>query len=512
MSRNAYQIAGSRSGRFSAIAQQGSLLNQYRYPSWWTGTRIAVRWTPTGAVHNYEITNNANVAALLATTHYYVSTTGNDGNGGLSEGDSLATVQGAINKGATHVRVLEGTYPDTSFVQNYYTNIAIVGVGTVLFTKAENSVFNIIPRNAPRNIYLENIEFGRGVSFVGTTTYSNLGSNGYLKNVRCLTPTSTDEANNTNGIETNSIPLILQDCVSSNANLDNFNYHNTFSVSDFECIEIDCVSADPSNCLAGGANQCTTAHDGTKMLRIGGDYTNGNSQVVADVGIGGQSVLLGCTLDQQKAISGGGNTVIQTADGECWHCNLLGDLATGLGVSAVDGTLTIKDSYSQHTTETGTIVEENVIHELYPQNNAVSALKEANDFGGWLGSDAGKWVVTDEVYHGDYSIKGQAADGTGDRLELRLDAGILEASTDYVMEIWIKQTVGSFGFIKSWNAAIITNITPSANIVSDGEWHEYTIEFTTTTAPDSFVGRFYVADGGAQNDIIYIDKVSLVKV
>lgn len=326
----------------------------YTYPLWWLGTQIPVTYDANGVYYSYNVSDN--VSDLLALTQYYVSTVGDNGNTGLSEVQACATIQGAIDKGAKNIKVLAGAYDGSDFVQNYYTDIAVVGVGTVTFTKSVNTYFAIIPRDAPRRIYFENITFNRNLDFVGTPTFSNLGSKGYLKGVILTTPTSIDGTTNRNGISSESIPMILQGCTSSNANRDNFNYHNAKGVANFECIEIDCISENPSNNDSNTNNQSSTAHEGTMMLRIGGNYLNGNSQVIADTNTGAQSVLIGCTMDQQKALSGGGATILSVGKGEAFKCDLLGISAPLNITSESPYDLTLRDCNSQHTTETGTII------------------------------------------------------------------------------------------------------------------------------------------------------------
>lgn len=326
----------------------------YVYPNFWVGTEIPVRYDDNGIYYSYDVADN--VSDLLALTQYYVSTTGNDSNDGLSEGQACATIQGAIDLGAKNIKVLEGGYTGTDFVRDYYNDIAIVGVGTVTFTKSVNTQFFIIPRNAPRRIYFENITFNRNLHFSGSTSFSNLGSLGYLKDVTLITPTSLDGTLNENGISSESIPMILQGCESSNANRDCFNYHNNFSVADFECIEINCTASNPSYNDVNTNNQSSTAHDGMRMLRIDGSYLNGNSQVIADTNTGMKTVMIGCTVDQQKAINSGGTTILSTEEGEAFKCNLLG-LSAPLNITAAGSEeLTLKDCNSEHTTTTGNVI------------------------------------------------------------------------------------------------------------------------------------------------------------
>lgn len=216
------------------------------------------------------------------------------------------------------------------------------------------SIFSSYVGNSFR-LYIENITYTNGIS---SNPRNNLITfNLYMKNVKLPYPSRNDDVGGENGITINSTFTIFQNCISNNSNRDNFNYHNGITgigVLNYECIEIDCEAKNPSYLDINSNNQSSTAHDGMKMLRINGSYLNGNTQVIADTNSGTESIILGSTIDQQKAI--GGITILQTAKGEAFKCNLLG-LSSPLNITAeIPETLVLKNCNSQHTQVTGDVI------------------------------------------------------------------------------------------------------------------------------------------------------------
>lgn len=146
--------------------------------------------------------------------------------------------------------------------------------------------------------------------------------------------------------------------------------------------------------------------------------------------------------------------------------------------------------------------------EEYDQTNAASIDTEVNDRTDWFTTGVTITSSTDDVHHGTYALKLVAQDGTGDRAEYKPDH--LDALTAYRMTVWAKQTIGTTGEIKSWNAVTGFSVSPQQALTSS--WAEYTITFSTGSDATAFIARFYAADGGSAGDTIYLDEISLVKV
>ena len=88
---------------------------------------------------------------------------------------------------------------------------------------------------------------------------------------------------------------IFEDCTfehSVNAG-DGIDYEQIQSSPDPKGIEINCRF----NNIRGQSNdQCSTYHDASKIVRIGGEYSNSEAQVIAEDDEGGKAWLLGCIL------------------------------------------------------------------------------------------------------------------------------------------------------------------------------------------------------------------------
>lgn len=93
----------------------------------------------------------------------------------------------------------------------------------------------------------------------------------------------------------------LLNTISKDAHADGFNYHATLGgnsfVFEYECISMDC------GLLSGiSNNNCTTAHDGIHVLRVGSKGINAKGPVLADAN-GCYTIGIDCTMADSKASS-----------------------------------------------------------------------------------------------------------------------------------------------------------------------------------------------------------------
>lgn len=145
----------------------------------------------------------------------------------------------------------------------------LITVSSALVT--ENMLF-------PRVLMFENIGFGAAAYI--SNTFTNLNSKIYYFNCR-------NHRSSSNGFYKNgAYQVFLFDCVVSYPSLDGFNYHATDKNS--LAVEVNCASygsgkyhtrtSDPVH-----SNNASTAHDGMRMLRVGGKYFETQGPIVADV-------------------------------------------------------------------------------------------------------------------------------------------------------------------------------------------------------------------------------------
>lgn len=185
-----------------------------------------------------------------------------------------------------------------------YVNI---GVGRTL-VNGQNIVVNTNStwgiRSDQNKLFIKNIEFMDRLNLRGVSGGSNFSV--YMKNVRMLQPKRNDiGANGLNGVELEGADGYLQDCISRNATLDGFNYHNVLGKTNMKVLELNCIAFNPSFGKEGLSNQSSTAHSDNNNIaitRINGYYDGGSAGVITDVNTDCQSVLIGCSIIQENDV------------------------------------------------------------------------------------------------------------------------------------------------------------------------------------------------------------------
>lgn len=160
---------------------------------------------------------------------------------------------------------------------------------------------NIITAAGHLSLILENITFigGAGRTLRVYNTQSGEIANVYANGCIFSHSYNDDAFEHTGG------DVILIDCMACYANRDGFNYHAGYNVSAF-VIEINCTAYDCGLDDANDNNNASTAHETSKIIRVGGTYTNTKGPVVGDVDTS-TAWLVGCTISSSASAGAGGD-------------------------------------------------------------------------------------------------------------------------------------------------------------------------------------------------------------
>lgn len=221
---------------------------------------------------NYKIAGSGNV---------WVSTDGNDSTGDGTEGNPYATITKALTTAAKTIHVKEGTYAQGT---HYGTSVDfggrnLIGHGTV--TLQNDSEGHYVKANT--SAYIENIIFKHGNATSNSAFVTNGTSSG---NVVCFVGCTFCDGGS-NGLAIKGTDAILIGCVAYGNKLDGFNYHdNTSNDVTYipNALEIDCIAYN-NGTSESGSDSCngSTAHDGTKIIRLSGEYYSCYGGVIAEI-------------------------------------------------------------------------------------------------------------------------------------------------------------------------------------------------------------------------------------
>ena len=140
-------------------------------------------------------------------------------------------------------------------------------------------------------LYLEDVQFFGGAAPVALTQTSTTLATVSTFNRCVFKYASANYVLNTSG----NFDQVLIDCVGGNGHGDIVSYNQYGSGPPPRGVEISCVFRSAGILRNGSlANQCTTAHTGSQVLRVNGAYYGAESDQVADVQAGTQSWNLGC--------------------------------------------------------------------------------------------------------------------------------------------------------------------------------------------------------------------------
>jgi hypothetical protein len=163
-----------------------------------------------------------------------------------------------------------------------------------------------------KSYYLENLTF-EGGSNRSVRFYDAAGTGGmnvYMKNVSIKYTTPS----NYNALQLDSCELsILQDVTVAKSLKDGINYGKLSAIVP-KGIEIDCQVR---NCGAAGDNtmNCSTSHQGSTIVRIGGNYHRSYGPVIADVNT---AVVWNLGVEAHHNLNSGGGTCSFYIDGSAW--------------------------------------------------------------------------------------------------------------------------------------------------------------------------------------------------
>lgn len=158
--------------------------------------------------------------------------------------------------------------------------------------------------------YLENLVIYGGSHVVVASCASAAGATFTAVNVE----TGLSNATQGNNVNLLGCDAVLVNCDTNRSGLDGYNYHAA-NGKICRVLEINCRGWD---CGHGITDQCSTAHDGSQVIRVGGTYRRSTAANVADVNDGTQSWNIACVGD--TAGKGFAN----------WHCGITSD-TTGSG-------------------------------------------------------------------------------------------------------------------------------------------------------------------------------------
>lgn len=140
--------------------------------------------------------------------------------------------------------------------------------------------------------YLENLAFYGGVDCVNVSGATPAGST--LLMVDVITAMSDPASGN--NVSAWGAESLLSGCEARWSGKDGFNYHALNGCKP-RAVEVDCRAIE---CGTSPSDQCSTAHDGAKIIRVGGIYRTATAANVADVngtGSATESWNIGCTAE-----------------------------------------------------------------------------------------------------------------------------------------------------------------------------------------------------------------------
>lgn len=140
--------------------------------------------------------------------------------------------------------------------------------------------------------YLENLIVYGGVDSVLASCTTSAGATFTAVNVETAYSSATINGGG-NNLSLLGCDAVLVNCDTHHSGLDGYNYHAAFGKV-CRSVEINCRGAD---CGHGITDQCSTAHDGSQVIRVGGSYRRSAAANVADVNDNTQSWNIGLVGD-----------------------------------------------------------------------------------------------------------------------------------------------------------------------------------------------------------------------
>lgn len=140
--------------------------------------------------------------------------------------------------------------------------------------------------------YLENLRFYGGIECIRAAGGSSAGGVATVYNVEAHV-SNYRLTSGGNNIAINGCDAVLMNVESTRAGSDGFGYH-VLNTKVPRIVEINCRATD---CGHSSDDQCSSIHDGGKIIRIQGSYRDAAGATIADVNDGTETWNLGCVAE-----------------------------------------------------------------------------------------------------------------------------------------------------------------------------------------------------------------------
>lgn len=207
------------------------------------------------------------------------------------------------------VEATEGTwYNDgtNTYVHMFYDAVP-TNANLALTLLTNKALIHTLCTTSNVSMYVEGIKFIGGnpatVLFSASATYR---APKFYAN-KCQFLHAYDAAQARDAVSILGATAYFVECEASFSNKDGFNYHQ-FDGTIAYGLEIDCIAKANGYGNTGGAyNNGSTAHDGSKVIRIGGTYFSNYGANVADVHVNTKSLNIECNAFNSTAGTGDGS-------------------------------------------------------------------------------------------------------------------------------------------------------------------------------------------------------------
>ena len=231
----------------------------------------------------------------------YVSPDGDDANSGLTNKLAKKTITSALSANANTIVLLEGTYVGGTHFTNdaELSNVNLIGVGNVIVDANGGRPFKVVGNFFCKNITFTNGNLGSLHTYITDTTsictYIECRFNNSLVDNQSIA-----SAQSLGGLRIQGGTHFIYRCEASHNGYDGFNYHAApddaaGSVTSPHVAEVECRGFFNGENNTYESDNCSTAHDGTQIIRLNCEFGNSHGGVIADVHEKTISFNIGCT-------------------------------------------------------------------------------------------------------------------------------------------------------------------------------------------------------------------------
>lgn len=245
----------------------------------------------------YDFENNR----IAGNSTIYMSPSGNDANGGSVPTSPKKTLASALASNPNTIILLAGTYIAGTHFSNGQTlsNINIIGYGDVTIDNNGGNPLNIVGSIFVKGIKFVNGNHGSLRTYIEDTTSK-------CTYIECefnssLVDAPIGSAQSLGGLRVQGGTHYIYKCGASNNGYDGFNYHAAPDNSEGNAnsphvVEVECFGYMNGANNSYESDNCSTAHDRTKIVRLNCEYGFSHGGIVADVHSGTESYNIGCTV------------------------------------------------------------------------------------------------------------------------------------------------------------------------------------------------------------------------